>query len=295
MTEYPTRQAITAADAALYDKWLDDNRARIEAWDGQMSPKGQEIADTLSTDGIVTMEAGDLVNRAHLSLMHESISAQVCTQDVQSRVWAARAQPWKDFCLLLRYTAAALENHPALRVGLDPSLLKAIAGYYGFWPRLCDVCIHINYPTGTDASASQLWHRDPGDLKIVKVFIYLCDVTMDNGPFTYIPGTQAFGRHAGVVPEKKPGGDWITPIERDIRWTDEEMEAAIPRDQWLHVCGPNHTMIIADTVGFHRGFKPKEGARLLVCFTYTSGVPGPLLLMKPPLWATKDSQRWALK
>jgi hypothetical protein len=32
-------------------------------------------------------------------------------------------------------------------------------------------------------------------------------------------------------------------------------------------------MIIADTVGYHRGGKPTNGTRVLITFTYTSGTP----------------------
>ena len=51
------------------------------------------------------------------------------------------------------------------------------------------------------------------------------------------------------------------------------MEATLPRAHWLACTGPAHTMLVVDTVGFHRGGNVQEGHRLLVTFTYPSARP----------------------
>jgi hypothetical protein len=48
-------------------------------------------------------------------------------------------------------------------------------------------------------------------------------------------------------------------------------------------------MILADTLGYHRGGKPTTGTRLLVTFTYTSGTP----FVEPSIWL-KSEPDWAL-
>ncbi len=56
-------------------------------------------------------------------------------------------------------------------------------------------------------------------------------------------------------------------------------------------------MILADTVGYHRGGKPREGNRILITFTYTSGVPlvkRRLRVPEKPTWITSSIQTWAL-
>ena len=51
------------------------------------------------------------------------------------------------------------------------------------------------------------------------------------------------------------------------------MERVFERGRWLECCGPAHSLIMADTVGFHRGGNVQEGHRTLVTFTYTSARP----------------------
>jgi len=155
------------------------------------------------------------------------------------------------------------------------------------WPRLHAVGAWLNFPTEDKAKEAQLWHRDPEDLKIIKVFIYLSDVGPENGPFCYIPKTHPFSSGAGTV-----------PIHKDKkRILDDEMLSAIPTESWIACTGPAHTMIIADTVGYHRGGKPATGTRLLITFTYTSGTPlvkRALRVMSQPTWITHHIQNYAL-
>jgi hypothetical protein len=56
-------------------------------------------------------------------------------------------------------------------------------------------------------------------------------------------------------------------------------------------------MILADTVGYHRGGKPTNGNRILITFTYTSGAPlsdRRLQVSGRPTWVMDDRQRLAL-
>jgi hypothetical protein len=157
------------------------------------------------------------------------------------------------------------------------------------WPRLNGIAAWLNFPTTDEPKYSQLWHRDPEDFRLVKVFIYLVDVDENRGPFCYIPKTHPFGALAGTVPKHTQ--------KKTV--TDEEMLAAIPADAWLTCTGPAKTMILADTVGYHRGGKPKKGNRILMTFTYTSGVPLAKSKHAPKVmgtlsWATHGIQRQAL-
>jgi hypothetical protein len=168
-------------------------------------------------------------------------------------------------------------DSPLLKVALDTKLLEIVASYLGLWPSLYSIGAWLNYPICEPPMSSQLWHRDPEDLKIIKVFIYLVDVDEERGPFCYIPGTQSFGKRANLV-----------PIHEDsMRITDEEMATAIGPENWIKCTGPVGTMILADTVGFHRGGYAKHGNRVLITFTYTSGIP-----LKPRKARVKESPAW---
>ena len=156
------------------------------------------------------------------------------------------------------------------------------------WPSLHSIGVWLNYPMDTPATSSQLWHHDPEDLKLVKVFIYLDEVAADNGPFTYIPQTHPFG--ARVLEAKKH--------KKKERLVDDQLTDVFPPDTWRVCTGPARTMIIADTLGYHRGGKPTTGTRLLVTFTYTSGTPlvqPSMYLSDTPAWTRSAIQRMAVK
>lgn len=181
------------------------------------------------------------------------------------------------------------EDSPYLRLALDPKLLEIASVYFGMWPQLHSIGSWLNFPTPEVAKKSQLWHRDPADLKLLKVFIYLEPVGEENGPFSFIPETQPFGAASGIVPQH----------EHHRRITDAEMAATIPEDRWVKCVGPENTMVLADTVGFHRGGKVESGRRLLITLTFTSGTPREtrqeLKVPAIPSWATLPIQKCALK
>ena len=132
-------------------------------------------------------------------------------------------------------------DNALIKLALDAKLLEIIAAYLGLWPRLHAVNGWLNFPTDDPAQASQMWHRDPKDLKIIKVFIYLVDVDENRGPFSFIPKTHPFGANAGKVPAHK---------DRK-RVLDDEMNRVLPPETHLVCTGPANTMILADTVGLN--------------------------------------------
>jgi hypothetical protein len=80
--------------------------------------------------------------------------------------------------------------------------------------------------------------------------------------------------------------------------TDEDIDRLFPRSTWRICTGPAETMILADTLGFHRGGKPTGGIRLLVTFTYTSGTPlfkHAVRLKGDPVWISSAIERCAIK
>ena len=179
-------------------------------------------------------------------------------------------------------------DSPLLNVALDEKLLEIVSSYLGFWPCLYSIAAWLNFPVDAPASKSQLWHRDPEDLQTVKVFIYLVDVDAHCGPFTYIPKTHPFGAEATNA--RKLG--------KQRRIPDESMRHVFPTTLWRVCTGPANTMILADTLGYHRGGKPTAGQRVLITFTYTSGTPiidPPISVVGRPAWISASIQDAALK
>lgn len=154
-------------------------------------------------------------------------------------------------------------NSASVRLGLDENVLKIVARYLQMVPFLHAVKGWMHFPTDGDAIESQLWHRDLADHGLVKVFYHLNDVGEDTGPFSYVTGSHARSRDGFRTPEY---------ADRK-RILDPAMEAVYPRGRWKVCTGPAGTMILADTIGFHKGGKPDRGNRILVTMTYTSSHP----------------------
>ncbi len=255
-----------------------------------------QIARELEEQGIVCADSSAYLTaegQRHLAtvsgeLLEKSRSPQVSEILESGRVEAGlRDNPSKSYLVnLLSRKDVHSPDGALVKLTLDPKLLEIVAAYLGLWPRLHGVGSWLNVPTDDPAQASQMWHRDPEDLKLVKVFIYLVDVDEDRGPFTFIPKTHPFGANAGKEPA----------YEDRKRILDDEMNRVFPPETHRVCTGPANTMILADTVGYHRGGKPRSGNRILLTFTYTSSWPRKrnLLVSGKPSWQMNDMQRMAL-
>jgi hypothetical protein len=201
----------------------------------------------------------------------------------------AHTQRKKEFLIhLVSYPTGVSPDDPLLKLSLDTKLLEIVSAYLGLWPSLHSIAAWLNYPTDAPAELSQLWHRDPEDLKLVKVFIYLVDVDESRGPFTYIPATHPFGVKTTTAQK----------LEKKKRLSNDAMSLVFPPESWRVCTGPANTMILADTVGYHRGGKPTVGRRILITFTYTSGAPiteRSLWVCGTPTWASSAIQRAAVE
>jgi hypothetical protein len=293
--EAHARKAITKPNLT-YLRWRYVRNAgrTIRAWlDRPSYSDSARIAGEISDRGIVVGASEQYLSEQGRQALSEA-SDLVLGISRQSEVHAAlegrSSGGSKDYLVqLIPFGQEFSSDSPLLRVALDKKLLEIVSLYLGMWPRLNAIAAWLNFPSADEPKQSQLWHRDPEDLKIIKVFIYLVDVDENRGPFCYIPKTHPFGAGAGTVPKHAQ--------KKTI--TDEEMRAAIPADGWMTCTGPANTMVLADTVGYHRGGKPRKGNRILITFTYTSGTPLAKARHAPqvkgtPSWATHAMQRHAL-
>jgi hypothetical protein len=250
------------------------------------------IARELKQQGIVVGPSDRFLTRDGRRALHD-VSARILETSRSPAVAAAIAgagdgpDRYKKYLVdLVEYPEGIEADDALLKLALDEKLLEIVAGYLGLWPQLHSIAAWLNYPTEAPPELSQLWHRDPEDLRLVKVFIYLTEVHERSGPFTYIPRTQPFGAEAASAQK----------LERKKRLADDRMTKAFPPASWRVCTGPPHTMILADTVGYHRGGKPSDGHRILVTFTYTSGAPitsRELWIRGNPAWLGSGIQRSA--
>lgn len=258
-----------------------------------LSDAEARAVDRLRQDGILVGPADDILSaegQGHLRACRERIAEIRASEAVTSILESGHnAALGKSYLIhLVPFDEPQAADSPFLKFALDRPLLNIVASYMGLWPQLHSVGAWLNFPTEESAHHSQLWHRDPEDLKIIKVFVYLDDVGPENGPFSFIPRTHPFGSASGTKVDH----------EHKRRVSDEEMARTFPENDWKICTGPDNTLIMADTVGFHRGGKVAEGQRILLTLTYTSGSPQSrrnLRLQGWPDWITEPQQAHALR
>lgn len=149
------------------------------------------------------------------------------------------------------------------RFALQDKFLDIADAYFGMRVKLRYYNVWKTFATHGAPRESQLWHYDREDKYILKVFMYLRDVDEGTGPFTYAPQTHPKGTFRGREPEHFLEGG----VRRS---TDEQMNAVVPRCDWIRATGNTGTIIFADTRGFHKGGEARKNDRLMYTCLYTS-------------------------
>jgi hypothetical protein len=139
-----------------------------------------------------------------------------------------------------------------LRAMNDPALLQIAAGFLGCKPTISGVGLRWSFPGDKASIAVQQFHRDTEDWGILRMFIYLTDVSDDSGPHQYV-----------VSSHKTVGRFRLRP------YSEEYIERHYGRDRLVTVRGPRGTTFLGNMWGIHRGVPPAERPRLLFSCTYT--------------------------
>jgi hypothetical protein len=153
------------------------------------------------------------------------------------------------------------------RFALHPPIAGIANAYFGMYCSLCAYNVWYNFVTAKAPIQSQLWHRDPEDRYILKVFMCLSDVDEGAGPFTYAPGTHPKGACRRQPPYLHKDG----PTTRS---DDAQMATVVPPERWIKGTGPKGSIIFADTRGFHKGGLARERDRVLYIAEFLSPAGG---------------------
>jgi hypothetical protein len=114
---------------------------------------------------------------------------------------------------------------------------------------------------GAESSASNLWHLDMEDRKVIKVLVYLTDVQDGDGSFQYLPMAQSMELRRFLGRTYRLGAD-------------EEMRRLVPQSEWRVAGGAAGTVVISDTgILMHKGRRPRLRDRATLFYDYTSRRP----------------------
>ena len=175
-----------------------------------------------------------------------------------------RVREGKEFVVrLLSYGVELGLDDPWFRVCASRRMLDIANTYIGLWSKLEYVDMWYSVPQAEDAErvASQRWHRDFNDKRLLKAFLYLMDVDESMGPLEYVPGSTGHGPFASVWPWRPLGDNYPSQAEFAERVPDASVQT---------FTAPKGTLIFCDTSGFHRGGLTTTNPRVLATVTYSS-------------------------
>ncbi len=164
------------------------------------------------------------------------------------------------------YDRAHLLNFKEIQTLLaDESILTVAQEYLGCEP-VADVLHmwwHTNFKDEPDMEAAQFYHFDMDRFKWLKIFIYLTDVGVDNGPHMFIEGSHVSG---GIPPGLLKRGY--------ARLSDKEVFNCYPKSKEKVFLAPKGTIIIEDTRGLHKGQHVNGDPRLILQLQFSNSLFG---------------------
>jgi len=256
-----------------------------------LRPAAARALADLNRDGLAVSTLEELTGDPTLLGQLQDLAAALEAEQAEQLAERRRAMAdgtftgFKDFCvhLLGRHPTLAPDSLP-VRVGLHEQLKGIADGYFGLRTSLADANIWRNLRSDAEPRSSQLWHRDlHHDHYVLKMFVHLEDVEPGTGPFSYAKGTHGKGdRHVRAEGSK----DALT-----YRTLDEDLARVVPRERWVECTGPAGTVVLADTIGYHRGGWARTEDRLVFQAFWTSKASRRDYQIRMP--AGVDRARWA--
>lgn len=151
-------------------------------------------------------------------------------------------------------------NSPELFLwGLGERLLNIVEHYIGTPVAFNDIQIRKDFANGVKAG-SRLWHVDSYDRRILRVIIYLKNVTATDGPFEYV---------------SRQSTKLTLPILEQFSAIPDSVVKQFVSPAHIKPClGPAGTVIFASTSSIlHHGTVPITSNRYILVFNYNSRQP----------------------
>src|SRR5262245_165817 len=236
-----------------------------------LPPLQQLLVADLQRNGIASSSVEQRLGKTSLFQELESAvrTCEVALADEinQARFDAGKPDQVKGYCFHLLGRSQVWDlNSIFLRFGVQPAILDIANAYFGMLTRLLYYNAWHNVPMQAEARESQLWHRDPEDRYILKLFVYLTDVDQESGPLSYAPGTHASGA-VKIHPESRLVKEGSTYVGRS---DDVQMSAVIAREKWITALGPKGTIVFVDTRGYHKGGLVRAHDRIVYTCMFNS-------------------------
>jgi hypothetical protein len=225
---------------------------------GRPTPRESEIIHDLETEGVHVTTIDRLLPEFAPQIREASGRASVLLANEPTREHSAT---WARGLVSTDLRAEVLlERTPEIYLlGLHRRILKLVQRYLQLPVAYHGAVLRHSLVDGVNAGP-RLWHQDGEDFHVLRMLVYLTDVTPGSGPFEYIP------RGLGISYKHFRG------IENDL--TCKRMEAVVPRERWRRCTGAAGTVVLCDTGKvFHHESLQTERDRAVIMFGYSSRRP----------------------
>ena len=137
----------------------------------------------------------------------------------------------------------------------DHFILNVVQNYLGCKPILSQVNFWVSNKAPLDNT--QKFHQDRDDIRFIKVFIYLNDVSLKNGAHYYVKGS--------LNNLKFPSNSYNVSNRIEDNFINNNY-----KDNVIQIEGKKGSIIFEDTSGFHKGSEVKEGHRFMLQLQYVA-------------------------
>lgn len=157
-----------------------------------------------------------------------------------------------------------LVHNPLLAsVAFDPYIISVVSKYLGCTPVHVQTNAWFSLPSAQFksnlSSNAQMFHQDKEFVKFLKVFVYLTDVGMEQGPHSYIEGS-----HLDELHRKGPGlSDRVADVDIGKYYESSRLKT---------VKGPAGMVLFGDTSCVHKGEPVRAGYRVMLQLEYASSL-----------------------
>ncbi|MEA5550916.1 phytanoyl-CoA dioxygenase [Anabaena cylindrica UHCC 0172] len=151
--------------------------------------------------------------------------------------------------------------------GIEARLQKIIENYIGLSIAFHGVHVRKDFPNEQQLQ-TLLWHKDSEDRRMIKVIIYLNDVTEKHGPFEYVATPASFLEKLNYYRV-----DYKLWRSNYLGIDDKKLMEIIPKSAWKSCPGKAGTVIFVDprNVLHHGTLRTEERSALF--FVYTANPP----------------------
>ncbi len=165
-----------------------------------------------------------------------------------------------------KYNTDKLLKIPEIQnIIVDRRVVQIAQNYLGYHPIIDYVDCFWTFPSkfGPDKEAAQFWHFDLDRTKFLKLFVYLTNCELENGPHSYISGTHK----PNSIPKNilKYGYSRI-----DTSLVDKNFE----KERIITFTAKKGTTLFEDTIGLHKGSEVLSGSRLLLMIQFSTSLFG---------------------